>query len=287
MKYDIVIIGSGVAGLTAAIYATRAKKSVLIIEENNLGGTTATLDSIENYPGFSKISGFELIQNMYSQVVNYDTNIEYLYIKQIDFDKNIINADNITIEYGALIIASGTSYKRLNIANEEKYRHKGISYCAVCDGSLFRNKNIVVVTKGMTGKDSVEYLYNITTNITVLDISNKYNSDNLKVYHNVSINNLIGDENLSCIEFSSDNKNYHLDIDGLFVALGKETDLRLYQCKIDNDGKYIMSDENMHTNFENVFVAGDVRKKSLRQIVTACSDGAIAATEAIKFLSKK
>lgn len=286
MKYDVVIIGSGVAGLTAGIYSARAKKSVLIIEEGVLGGTTATLDIIENYPGCNKISGFELVHNMFMQAVENGVDVEYLTIKSIDFDKNIIDCDNNCVEYGSLIIACGTSYKRLNVSCEDKYKQKGLSYCAVCDGALYKNKNIAVVTKGMTASDSIEYLYNITKNIIVLDLIDTYKNDKIKVFSNVKILELNGDDVLQSIEFISNNEKQKINIDGMFISLGKETDLSLYKDYVETDGKYILSDENMHTCIPNVFVAGDVRKKNLRQIVTACSDGAIAATEAIKYLQK-
>jgi len=286
MEYDVVIIGSGVAGLTAGIYAGRAKKSVLIIEDNILGGTTATLTDIENYPGFSKISGFDLVNNMCMQATSFGVNIEYCNINSIDFDKNIVMSDNFSIKYRTLIIASGTAYKRLNIESEDFYKFKGLSYCAVCDGSLYRNKKIAVITDGFTGTSSIDYLYNITKDIIVLDIGDKYNNNNLQVYSDVLIKKLSGDQLLHSIEFESNGNHIHLDIDGMFVALGKETNLSLYENYIDNEDGFLVTDESMHTNIPNVFVAGDIRKKSLRQIVTACSDGAIAATEAIKYLSK-
>lgn len=284
MEYDVVIIGSGVAGLTAGIYAGRAKKSVLIIEDNVLGGTTATLTDIENYPGFSKISGFDLINNMCLQATSFGVNIEYLSINSIDFDKNTILSDNISIKYKTLIIASGTSYKRLNIDNEDFYKFKGLSYCAVCDGSLYRNKKIVVVTDGYSGKTSIDYLSNITKDIIVLDINDKFNNDDFQVYCNVSIKKLSGDLLLDSIEFESNGEHIQLDIDGMFVAIGKESNLSLYEKHLDIEDGFLVTDENMHTNLDNVFVAGDIRKKSLRQIVTACADGAIAGTEAIKYL---
>ena len=286
MNYDIIIIGSGVAGLTSAIYASRANKSVLVIEDGVLGGTTATLDVIENYPGIIKISGFELIQNMYAQAVSFGTNFEFVSINSIDFDNNQINTDNSIYKYSALIIASGSSYIRVNAENEDKYKLKGLSYCAVCDGALFRGKNIAVITNGNSAKASIDYLNDLVSNISVLDISNKYNDQKHSVYHNVVINKFLGDDRLESIEFISDESATQLDVDGVFVSLGKTTDLNLYSA-LNNDGKYLITDENMHSNIDNVFVAGDIRKKSLRQIVTACSDGAIAATEAIKFITKK
>lgn len=287
MEYDIVIIGSGVAGLTSALYSARGNKSVLIIENGILGGTTATLDIIENYPGFQRITGIELIQKMTEQVINYGVNIVFENINHIDFDKKCIELNEKNISYKTLIIASGTSFKKLNLPNEEEFKFKGLSYCAVCDGSLYKNKKVVVVTNGYSGTSSIEYLKNLTNDLLVLDISDKYKNNDMKVFSNVTINNLMGDDILTGMDITIDNKKQIINIDGLFVALGKETDLSLYKDKITIKNNFIVSDENMHTNIEGVFVAGDVRYKNLRQIVTACADGAIAGTEAIKYLNTK
>ena len=288
MVYDIVIVGSGVAGLTAGIYAGRAGKKTLIIENQILGGTTATLDTIENYPGFEKITGIELIQKMYMQVVNLGVKVEFLNINRVDFDNNKILIDGCDdIKYKALIIASGISNKKLNVENADNYLFKGISYCAICDGPLFKNKNIAVLTDGNLGKGSIDYLSNITDKLTILDVSNKYKNENtdINLYNNVKITKLLGDERLKGIEFKSDKKDIKLDVDALFVSLGKEINLSLYNKYLDIKNNFLVTDENMKTKIDNVFVAGDIRYKSLRQIVTACSDGAIATNEAIKYLN--
>jgi thioredoxin reductase (NADPH) len=146
MDYDIVIIGSGVAGLSAGLYAIRGNKKILILEENNIGGITATLDLIENYPGFQKVSGFELISNMYNQVSSLGCEFLITNIINIDFDNKTIKTSQGSINYKALIIASGSSYKKLDLPSEEEFKQKGISYCAVCDGNLYKNKHIVVIT---------------------------------------------------------------------------------------------------------------------------------------------
>lgn len=285
-QYDIIIIGSGVAGLTAAIYSSRANKSVLILENGVLGGTTSTLENIENYPGFDSISGFDLVQKMTQQVSNLGVTLEFTNIQKIDFEnKNIMCDNNLVYSYKALIIASGTSYKKLNIPRENDFKFKGISYCATCDGNLFKNKNVIVVTNGLVGKNSIDYLSNVTSQLIILDTTNQYKSDKYTVHNNVKINELIGDEKLSAIQFECNNEKIELACDGLFVCLGKETDLKLYKNVINTENNYILSDEHMHTNKSGVFVAGDIRKKSLKQIVTACADGAIAGTEAIKYLT--
>ena len=285
MTYDCVIIGSGVAGLTSALYLARAKKSVMIIEDSVLGGTTATLDKIENYPGFISISGFELIQNIIKQVSLLGVNIDFLQISNIDFDNNAIKCDKTEIKYRSLIIASGTTNKKLNLEEETNFKFKGLSYCAICDGNLYKNKKVVVVTNGNSGKESVNYLSNLTDEIVVIDNSDKYKSDKFLVISNANITKIIGNNHVESIEVKDiDGKKRIIQCDGIFVALGKETNLNLYKKYITTKNGYILSDENMHTNLDGVFVAGDVRYKSLRQIVTACSDGAIAATEAIKYL---
>lgn len=287
MKYDVVIIGSGVAGLTCAIYTARGNKSTLIIENEILGGTTASLDKIENYPGIKEISGFDLINNMYNQVMSLGVKFKFDNIISIDFDDNVINLANEEIKYDTLIIAGGCSYRKLNAINEDKFKQLGISYCAVCDGALYKNKKVVVVTDGYIGKSSIDYLSNLTNNLSVLDISSFYKNDNLKVINDAKILEFIGDNTIRQVKYIADNQEHVINCDGVFITLGKSTDVSLYESKIKCANGYICSDENMHTNISNVFVAGDIREKSLRQIITACSDGAIAGSEAINYLNRK
>lgn len=287
MEYDIVIVGSGVAGLTAGIYAARAGKKTLIIENSILGGTTATLDVIENYPGFDKISGSDLVQKIFMQASSLGVNIEFYNIKSIEFKlKKIVLSNNDSISYGALIIATGISNKKLKLANADKYLFKGISYCAVCDGALYKNKNIAVLTDGNIGKSSIEYLSNLTDKIIALDISNKYTNDKIKVYHNTEILEVKGEDKLTSIIIKSNGENTEINLDALFINLGKENDLNLFKEVLEIKNNFLVTNEDMQTNIDSVFVAGDIRFKSLRQIVTACSDGAIAANSAIKYLQR-
>lgn len=285
MIYDCVIIGSGVAGLTASLYLARANKSVLIIEDSIIGGTTATLDLIENYPGYESISGNEFISKLFTQVSKLGVNIDFMDIKSINFNDKEIITSNTIIQYKTLIIATGTSVNKLNVENEKKYMFKGISYCAVCDGSLYKNKKIVVVTDGNIGNSSIEYLSNITSDLTIIDISNKYKSDKFKVYSNAIIKELKGENKLENIVFEIDNQVIDIQCNAVFVCLGKSTNLDLF-TGINTKNGFILTDEDMHTNILGVYASGDIRYKNLKQIITACSDGAIAATEAIKYLSE-
>lgn len=285
--YDIVIIGSGVAGMTAGIYGGRANKKVLIIEDNNIGGTTATLDIITNYPGFDSISGLELVTNMQMQCIKFGVEFQFGDIVEIDFDKSqIIMKGKSIVEYKTLIIASGTTSQKLNIRGEDTYKMKGVSYCAVCDGNLYKGKNIVVFTNGNSAKSDIDYLLNITKNIIVFDITDIYKNDSITVYNNVKPIEIAGDKIVKNVSVKINDNIQIFDCDGIFVDMGKCTDLHLFKNRLETKNNQVCSDENMHTNISNVFVAGDIRYKSLKQIITACSDGAIASTEAIKFISK-
>lgn len=286
MIYDVIILGSGVAGLTAGLYLGRANKKVMIIESGVLGGTVSSLETIDNYPGMPHTSGEKLINGLVSQVTELSANIDFMSITSIDFDKKCIYSGDKSFFYKSLIIATGTSYKQLNLPNVERYKFKGVSYCAVCDGRLYKDKEVVVVTDGMMGKSSIDYLKNIVGSLTIVDISGGYSdtSDDVKVYSQASVLEVFGDNYLSGIRINISGKFIDIRCDGLFVCLGKSTDISLFENDLKCAEGHICADENMHTNIEGVFVAGDVRVKSLRQIVTAISDGAIAGSEAIKYL---
>lgn len=292
MIYDAIIIGSGVAGLSAGLYLARGNKSVMVIEEGVFGGSTATLGQIDNYPAMPHTTGEKIINNLVSQVTEIGVMIDFLHINRIDFDKNTIYCDNfsnnssqITLQYKTLIIATGTRCKTLNIPTENKFRFKGLSYCAVCDGRLFKGKRVVVATDGISAKNDISYLMDICKDIVVVDSSDVYSNDKLNVVSNARISEVLGESFVEGVKLSTQSGERVIDCDGIFVSLGRCSDISLFENKLDNIDMHILSDENMHTNIPNVFVAGDVRVKSLRQIVTAVSDGAIAGTEAIKYLS--
>jgi len=287
MEYDVVVIGSGPAGLTAGIYLSMANKRILIIENSILGGTLSTLDNIQNYPGYSNISGLELAQNMYVQAINLGVEFLFDNIESIDYDKYTINLKDKKIKYKALIIAGGTSVKKTTAENEDKFYLKGISYCAVCDGNLYKNRKVIVITDNNSAKSSINYLKNITKNITVLNVSAEDYIDNeVEVINNVTINSFKGDNKLESVIYTKEGVVNTINCDGCFVALGKQTDLSLYQNTLSIEKNHIITDGLMRTNINGVYAVGDIRNTPLRQIVTACADGAIAATEAIKYINK-
>lgn len=286
MEYDIVIIGGGVSGLTAAMYAGRSGMSTMLIEESYIGGITATLDNVENFPGIPNMNGMNFVTSLYGQALNANANIQIATINKIQFDENIVSTTMGEVSYKVLIIATGSSYKKLNVKGESEYLGKGVSYCAVCDGSLYKNKKIVVVTNGNSAKSSIEYLSNITNNIVVVDTSNNYHNDNYKVYSNSIVKNIYGDDNVKGITISNENNEINLHCDGVFVDIGKFAKTDIFKECIDINNGHIVTNDSLQTNINNVFAVGDIREKSKKQIVTACADGAIAVLNAIKLIKK-
>lgn len=298
--YDIVIIGAGVAGLTAGIYAKRANKTVLILEKKSYGGQIINASNIENYPGEEHISGFDLATKLYNQNKSLGVDIFYEEAKNIKKENKefIIETNKNTYRSKALIIATGTNNRKMNLTNEDNLIGKGISYCATCDGNFYKNKVVAVVGGGNTALEDALYLSNICKKVYLIHRRDKFRADsktveelskkdNIEVILNSNVTNLIGNDHLEMIEVTSNDKKNNLEVAGLFIAIGQIPESALLNGKIEIDeSNYIISNENCHTNIEGAFVAGDVRQKNLRQLVTATSDGAIAATEAINYINK-
>ena len=298
--YDIVIIGAGVAGLTAGIYAKRANKNVLILEKKSYGGQIINASNIENYPGEEHISGFDLATKLYNQNKSLGVDIFYEEAKNIKKENKefIIETNKNTYRSKALIIATGTNNRKMNLTNEDNLIGKGISYCATCDGNFYKNKEVAVVGGGNTALEDALYLSNICKKVYLIHRRDKFRADsktveelskkdNIEVILNSNVTNLIGNDHLEMIEVTSNDKKNNLEVAGLFIAIGQIPESELLNGKIEIDeSNYIISNENCHTNIEGAFVAGDVRQKNLRQLVTATSDGAIAATEAINYINK-
>ena len=299
--YDIVIIGAGPAGLTAAIYARRANKKVLVLEAKNYGGQIINTSNIENYPGIEKISGFDYATNLYNQVLKQGAEIVFekvVNIKELINEKQVITTEK-TYTTKAIIIATGADNRKLGIDNEDNFIGKGISYCATCDGSFFKGKDVAVVGGGNTAIEDAEYLSDIVNKVYLIHRRDEFRGDivsvnklkekpNVEFILNSKVTKLNGENFLESIEITDNSNNTKtININGLFIAVGKIPENENFKDLINMDDKgYIISDELCHTNVEGIYVAGDNRVKNLRQLVTATSDGAIAATEAIKYLNK-
>lgn len=292
--YDIIIVGAGPAGLTAALYALRANKKVLIFEAKSYGGQIINASKIENYPGIENISGFDYATTLYNQVKNLNGEIKYETVTRVTENKEVFTSAG-KYEAKAIIIATGSSNRRLNIENEKEYIGKGVSFCATCDGNFFKDKTVAVVGGGQTAIDDVIYLSNIVNKVYLIYRGEKLNEElnninklndisNLEMILNTNVTKIIGVDLLTGIETTDKNNNKNtINIDGLFIAVGQEPKNEIFSNVVDlNERGYIETTDGVHTKTEGIYVAGDTRVKELRQLTTAVADGSIAATIAIK-----
>lgn len=292
--YDIIIIGAGPAGLTAALYAVRSNKKVLVLEAKSYGGQIINANKIENYPGLPIISGFEFATTLYNQVKNLGAEIKFETVLRIDENKNVITIKN---EYQgkAIILATGAEKRKLGIDDEEKFNGRGVSYCATCDGNFYKNKIVAVVGGGNTALEDAIYLSDLVSKVYIIHRRDEFRGEerlaeelkqhnNIQVIFNSNVVKLNGDKKLENIDIQDKNGDItNLKLDGLFIAVGQEPKNEIFAnlIKLDKLG-YIESEDGVHTNVEGIYVAGDARVKTLRQLTTAVGDGALAATTAIK-----
>ncbi|MBR4178552.1 MAG: FAD-dependent oxidoreductase [Bacilli bacterium] len=296
--YDIIIIGAGPAGLTAGIYARRSNKKVLILEANTYGGAILNAPVIENYPVEKNISGYDFATKLYNQTK--DLGVEFIFEKVININnlndyKEVITNKN-TYKTKSIIIATGAENRKLGIDREEELLGKGISYCATCDGPLFKNKDVAVIGGTDNAIKETLYLSEVVNKVYLIHKKEKLdaeemlidklnNKDNIEVINNNSIKSLNGNDRLESITLNSGKI---IDVSCLFVAIGRVPENENFRNIINmNEVGYIIASEDCHTNVEGIFVAGDNRTKRLRQLVTATCDGAIAAMEAVKYVNKQ
>ncbi len=293
--YDIVIIGAGCAGLTAAIYAARAGKNVLILENEGIGGQIATSPKVENYPGFSSISGMEFSDKLYEQADALGVTLE------LDRAEKIIdngNTKTVKTEYGeyeckAVIVATGVKHRHLGIEAEAKYIGRGVSYCAVCDGAFYKNKTVAVVGGGNSAVQSAIMLSGICEKVYLIHrrdsfrceakLSDEVKSiENIELVLNSTVKDLEGENKLSAIiTENTAQEERKIEAEGLFVLVGQIPENSAFSDIINLDeAGYIVAGEDCKTNVEGVFAAGDCRTKAVRQLTTAAADGSVAALAA-------
>lgn len=296
--YDIVIIGAGMAGLTAAIYAVRAKKSVLVLEKTVQGGQIINTFSIANWPGDYKVSGVDLIHKVYDQAVTLGAEIEYGEVSEITPRSEggfIVKTEDETYTAGSVILAVGAASKKLGLASEERLTGRGVSYCATCDGAFYKDKKVAVIGGGNTALYDALYLANIAKEVYLVHRRNEFRGDkvlveklkgkdNVKFVLECQPKEILGDRKVTGLKLTSGKT---LDVDGIFVAIGEKPMTENLSDLVElDDGGYIVAGEDCATSCPGVFVAGDCRTKTVRQLVTAAADGAIAATTAVKYLDK-
>ena len=291
--YDIIIIGGGCAGLTAAVYSARAGKSVLVIEGETFGGQITAAPKIENYPAIDSISGMEFADSLFSQAEHVGAQFEFSTVTEIT-DGEIKNVKTEDGEFFAhsVIIASGSKHRKLGIEGEERFTGHGVSYCAVCDGAFFKGKTSVVIGGGNTAFSDALYLSAICEKVYLIHrrstfradnvlIERARNRENIEIITDTVIKKLIGNDSLTGIITESSGVQSEIKTDALFAAVGRIPENEIFKniVELDSDG-YIIADEDCRTSAKGIFAAGDCRRKSVRQLTTAAADGACAASAA-------
>jgi len=302
MVYDIIIIGAGPAGLTAAIYALRAEKKVLVIEKETFGGQITYSPKIENYPGIMQMSGNELADQMMEQVSAHGGDFEMDKVVGISNSGSLrtVVTEHGSYEARAVIIAAGSKHRQLGLPNENELVGNGVSYCAVCDGAFYKDQHVAVIGGGNTALQDAVMLSDICSKVTIVQnlpfltgeerLQNFLaQKKNVEIITNKTVASLIGVEKLTAIAIKDETSGVitMLKVDGVFVAIGQQPENEPFKkvAKLNEYG-YIDSDESCTTDDPAIFVAGDCRSKRIRQITTATADGAVAALAACRYVDR-
>ncbi len=296
--YDIVIIGGGCAGLTAAIYGARAGKRVLVIEEAAIGGQISTSPKVENYPGFSEISGMELSDRLHEQVLALGVLVTLDTVKEVEIlPDTVISLQGEYNQYRGrnLIIAAGAKHRHLGLEREEELTGKGVSYCAICDGAFYKGKDVAVVGGGSSALQSAELLCGYCHKVYLIHRRDSFRGEeqlvqritqksNLELVLNSNVEKLLGEDRLEGVIAvnKEDRQERRLPVSGLFIAVGQVPQNEIYRPVADLDeAGYIIAGEDCRTKTPNVFAAGDCRTKTVRQLTTAAADGSVAALNVV------
>ncbi len=302
-EIDLIIVGGGPAGLTAAIYASRARLDMLLLEDKVMGGQVRNSYTVENYPGFKKVAGSELADLMQQQAEELGATIEeFDVIENVKFDgdEKIIETEEFIYKPKALIIATGASPRKLPIRNEEKFAGKGVHYCAVCDGAMYQNKVIGIVGGGNTALEEAIFLTNFAEKVYLIRrydyfrgekavLEEVEKNEKIEILYNEDLIAVEGEDFVEkgIIKNTITGEEKEIALEAVFGSIGHEPMVNLFKEYIDiSKGQYIITDENMRTNIPGVYAIGDVREKEYRQITTAVADGTIAALEAEKYIKK-
>lgn len=298
-QYDIVIVGGGPAGLTAGLYAVRAGTKALLLEGTLAGGQAATTNVLENYPGAANVGGPELMMDLEKQAKAAGLEVRYESVKSIDLNAKTVSTRKTAYSAKALILATGARRKKLGVPGEDALIGRGVSYCATCDGALYKDGDVAIIGGGRTAIEDALYLSNIARHVTII-----HRRDSLRA-EDMMARRVLASDKVS-VEWDSVVKSIEqtdvgirlrlgstktdqgkvLECHGCFVAIGTEPVTALYEGQLDMDENgYVIAGEDTATRVPGVYVAGDLRVKPLRQVVTAASDGAVAATEAARYLT--
>ena len=296
--FDTIIIGGGPAGLTAAIYLKRACKNVLVLEKEVFGGQITKANIVENYPGFMTVKGMSLGQSFYEQAKSLGADMRYEEVIRITKNKGVFFVKTEEKEYvgKTVIFAAGTSPRKLSI-NEDVYLGKGLSYCATCDGAFYKDKVVAIVGGGNTAIDDAFYLSDICKHVYVIHrrdilraepikVANLKNKSNVSFIYNTTVSEIKGENVVHELVLKQKDRESLLKVDGVFVAIGSVPNSHLLNelVKLDESG-FTLTNHDLETSLPGLFLAGDIRKKDVRQLTTATSDGTVCATHVIDYLN--
>jgi len=297
---DLVIVGAGPAGMTAAIYASRAQMNFVFLEKSFAGGQITNTYEIENYPGIKMASGFELSTMFREHVEHFGVEIKAEDVVDVELDEKIKTVKTTAAEYKTktIIFAMGATWKKLGAPGEEEFAGRGVSYCATCDGAFYRNKTTLVVGGGDVAVEDAIYLARMCEKVYLVHRRDElravkvlqeklFQTENIEIIWDSGLEEIRGDQfvNQAVVKNKKTQEIREIDVDGVFVAIGSDPNTAFLDGKVAMDrGGYIATGENCMTNIEGVFAAGDLRQKSLRQVITACGDGATAVFGAERYV---
>lgn len=304
MDYDVIVIGAGPGGMTAAMYAARANLKVAMLDRGVYGGQMNNTDDIENYPGYQSIKGPELGERMYETATNAGVEFVYGDVQEVTIDEQQtkhIRTDSDDFTTKVVIIATGSTNRKLGVLGEEKYSGKGISYCAVCDGAFFKNKDVTVVGGGDSAISEGLYLANITKNVNVVHrrdelraqkvLQNRaFANDKMAFTWHAGVTEIMGDNQHVTGVRMLDNQTGEekvINTSGVFIYVGNVPNSQMFKkLNITDEAGWIMTDTEMATSIPGIYAVGDVRQKKLRQITTAVGDGGIAGQNAFEYIER-
>lgn len=296
---DIIVVGGGPSGMTAALYALRSNKSVLILEKENFGGQIANSPRVENYPSVKEISGLDLSDKMFGQIMDLGAQFELEDVLKIEklADKFKVTTNYNSYECKAVILANGVKHRLMNLPNEENLIGNGVSFCAVCDGPMYKGKEVYLIGDANTALQYALLLANYCTKVHMFTLFDKFFGDqilidrlrqkeNIIVKHNMNLVQYLGEDKLEGLVFEDTQSKVRQEYktDNVFVAIGQIPQNEKFANLVELDKGYIVTDSLMATKTPGVFACGDTRQKEIRQVVTACNDGAIAALSTVKYI---
>ncbi|ALJ30860.1 thioredoxin-disulfide reductase [Apilactobacillus kunkeei] len=301
-KYDVIIIGAGPGGMTSALYASRANLSVMMIDRGIYGGQMNNTAEIENYPGFKSILGPDLAKEMYESSTNFGAKYEYGTVESIEDkgDSKIVKTDQGSYEAGAVIIGTGSQYRKLGVPGEDEYGGRGVSYCAVCDGAFFKNREVVVVGGGDSAISEALYLAGLASKVTVIHRRDQlraqkviqdraFANDKIEFVWDTNVTEVVGDNmKVTGVKTINNKTNEEGEIaaSGVFIYVGNNPMTEPFSnLNITDEKGWIKTNERMETSVKGIFAIGDVREKELRQVTTAVGDGGIAGQNAFEYVS--